>query len=252
MTYAKPQSHDAESIAVSAMVAAAGGFLDAFTYIGHGHVFANAMTGNVVLLGVQLGLGNVAQAQRHLVPIIAFIAGIVFARALHRPRIARIIVSPHLACVILETAFLFVVGWLPTTFPDDLLTLGVAFVGSIQLSTFSTVRGAAYASTFTSGNLRKFAESAFALAINPHDEDARVLTSAFAVLCAAFFVGASIGSLCTLRFHNHAAWVVAAWLGIVLWRLLIAYRRAHLAVSNGESAGADDPPRQQLIGGDSA
>jgi uncharacterized membrane protein YoaK (UPF0700 family) len=42
MSIAAPKVQDAESITTSAMMAAAGGFLDAFTYIGRGRVFANA------------------------------------------------------------------------------------------------------------------------------------------------------------------------------------------------------------------
>ena len=41
----------AASLSVNAMLAAIGGFLDGFTYVGHGHVFANGMTANVLLLG---------------------------------------------------------------------------------------------------------------------------------------------------------------------------------------------------------
>src|SRR6187402_1432230 len=39
------------SVLLATLVSFSGGFLDAFTYVGHGRVFANAMTGNVVLLG---------------------------------------------------------------------------------------------------------------------------------------------------------------------------------------------------------
>src|ERR1700730_1422623 len=57
------------SLRVAALLAAAGGFLDAFTYVGHGHVFANAMTGNVVLLAVSAVSGDGRQALAHLLPI---------------------------------------------------------------------------------------------------------------------------------------------------------------------------------------
>jgi Na+/H+ antiporter NhaC len=53
-----------DSLPVAALLAASGGFLDAFTYIGQGHVFANAMTGNVVLLGVYAATGNWTQSWR--------------------------------------------------------------------------------------------------------------------------------------------------------------------------------------------
>ena len=35
------------SIKVAVLLTVAGGFLDAFTYVGHGGVFANSMTGNL-------------------------------------------------------------------------------------------------------------------------------------------------------------------------------------------------------------
>jgi uncharacterized membrane protein YoaK (UPF0700 family) len=38
---------------ISALLASAGGFPDGFTYVGHGHVFANSMTGNVILPGIK-------------------------------------------------------------------------------------------------------------------------------------------------------------------------------------------------------
>jgi uncharacterized membrane protein YoaK (UPF0700 family) len=218
-------------------MAGAGGFLDAFTYIGHGHVFANAMTGNVVLLGVALAGGDRGQSVRHIVPIAAFVAGIVAARLMHEPPVSRLIVRPHLTCLIFEIVFLFAVGWLPPAFPDTVLTLGIAFVASLQLATFSKVRGAAYASTFTTGNLRKLAESLVNAGLNRRDTDARVLSLAFATVCAAFFVGATTGGVCTLRFANHAAWIVAGWLGAGTLLLVFTSAAANKVGGGTERAG---------------
>ena len=36
------------------LLALVGGFLDAYTYVCRGHVFANAQTGNLVLLGIYI------------------------------------------------------------------------------------------------------------------------------------------------------------------------------------------------------
>jgi uncharacterized membrane protein YoaK (UPF0700 family) len=41
-----------EAVPVGFLLSAVGGYLDAYTYVGHGGVFANAQTGNVVLLAV--------------------------------------------------------------------------------------------------------------------------------------------------------------------------------------------------------
>lgn len=46
-----------------------GGFLDAYTYVSRGGVFANAQTGNIILLILGLAAGEGGAALRYLVPI---------------------------------------------------------------------------------------------------------------------------------------------------------------------------------------
>ena len=47
------------NLTVAALLTLSGGYLDAYTYVGHGHVFANTMTGNVALLGINLSAGSI-------------------------------------------------------------------------------------------------------------------------------------------------------------------------------------------------
>ena len=47
-----------ESFFLTAILAIVGGFLDAYSYLMRGHVFANAQTGNIVLFGVYLEKRN--------------------------------------------------------------------------------------------------------------------------------------------------------------------------------------------------
>ena len=47
-----------ESLANGLLLAFAGGMMDAYTYLCRGQVFANAETGNLVLLGIQLAQRN--------------------------------------------------------------------------------------------------------------------------------------------------------------------------------------------------
>jgi hypothetical protein len=44
-----------EDLPTGVLLAGVGGFLDAYTFVGRGGVFANAQTGNIVLLGVAAG-----------------------------------------------------------------------------------------------------------------------------------------------------------------------------------------------------
>ena len=43
-----------ESIRLGAILALSGGFMDAYSYMERGEVFANAQTGNMLLFGVHL------------------------------------------------------------------------------------------------------------------------------------------------------------------------------------------------------
>jgi uncharacterized membrane protein YoaK (UPF0700 family) len=51
-----PPPHDTsvqpDALPDAMLLATTGGLLDAVVYLNHGHVFANAMTGNVIFLGI--------------------------------------------------------------------------------------------------------------------------------------------------------------------------------------------------------
>jgi uncharacterized membrane protein YoaK (UPF0700 family) len=58
----------------------AGGATDAWVYFAHGHVFANAQSGNVVLMGIAFAGGDVASAATHLPSLLAFGTGALTSR----------------------------------------------------------------------------------------------------------------------------------------------------------------------------
>ena len=73
-----------ESFLVYVILATTGGFLDVYTYITRSQVFANAQTGNIVLLGLELAEGHIENALCYLAPILAFAAGILFTLETNR------------------------------------------------------------------------------------------------------------------------------------------------------------------------
>ena len=64
------------------MLTLSGGYLDAYTIAGHGHVFANTMTGNVALLGINLSAGEWAAALHHVPPLVGFTIAVFVAHLL--------------------------------------------------------------------------------------------------------------------------------------------------------------------------
>lgn len=72
-----------ESIRLGMLLAASGGFMDAYSYIVRNHVFANAQTGNILLFGVNLSEGNFRMSLHYILPVIAFALGIALAEIIH-------------------------------------------------------------------------------------------------------------------------------------------------------------------------
>ena len=71
-----------DSLRVGILLALTGGFLDAYTYISRGNVFANAQTGNMVMLGINFMEGNFRGIINYIIPIIAFAIGVLLAEVI--------------------------------------------------------------------------------------------------------------------------------------------------------------------------
>ena len=80
----KTMRQPSDTFAVAALLALAGGFLDAYTYLCRGGVFANAQTGNMVLLALRAAEGRWQEAAAYLAPILAFALGVLAAELLRR------------------------------------------------------------------------------------------------------------------------------------------------------------------------
>ena len=65
-------------------LSASGGLQDAYTYIGRGKVFANAQTGNIVLMSQSLFEGNFARFAHYFIPVLAFALGVFAAEMVRR------------------------------------------------------------------------------------------------------------------------------------------------------------------------
>lgn len=145
-----------ETLLVGGLLAFAGGFLDAYTYILRGGVFANAQTGNLVLLGIRLSRGEISAALLSAVPIIAFVSGVFITRwlLLKKERAS----ASRMWIVAAEAVLLFIAGFLPADFPDGAVTVTVSFVCALQVSAFRSLYGLPYATTMCTGNLRSAVE----------------------------------------------------------------------------------------------
>lgn len=202
------------SLRVAALLAATGGFLDAFTYVGHGRVFANAMTGNVVLLAVSAVSRDGRQALAHVLPIVSFVLGVAASGVLHLPQVSAWVRRPPVAALVFEIGLLFGLSWLPSQFPDQGIVLGVAFASAMLISAFPAVDVFTYNATFATGNIRQFAEAVFQVAFTPLPAESPLERKprVFAILIGSFLGGAIAGAASVARWHNRALWLPIALL----------------------------------------
>jgi uncharacterized membrane protein YoaK (UPF0700 family) len=210
-----PVLTDAErSLRVALLLTAAGGFLDAFTYVGHGRVFANAMTANVIFLASDVASLQWRSAIRVVPTLLAFMVGVLLAFRLRHPRLKGVVDRPARVSLLIEIVFLAIIAFLPASFPNMVLVPTIALVAAMQNSSFTSVESWSYNSVVTTGNLRRLAECLGAALIFKTDPSALRETGAFGAICLCFAVGAGVGWLATPIMHNFALWVPIATLSI--------------------------------------
>lgn len=214
-----------DALSDAMLLATTGGLLDAIVFLNHGHVFATAMTGNVVFLGIAILGRDWAEIVPHLVPLAAFFAGVLTSKHL-RTRLGTRSVLFGLA---LEIVAIFTLGWLPGSFPHMAFTAIIAYVAAFQVASFRRVDRFAYNSTFMTGNLRDVAEGLYQ-ALTPNStaetrEKGLFQARDLGLICLCFLLGAILGAWAAPRFANHSLWLAEPFLLTVA---VITFRR-HIA-----------------------
>ena len=174
-----------ESLLLGALLAMAGGFFDAYTYLCRGKVFANAQTGNIVLFGANIAEGNWLRAAEYFLPILAFALGVVAAEIVKRrykKRQSDINIHWRQIVVLVES--------------------------------FRKVRGSAFATTMCTGNLRSGTEQLVIWA-QTGDRNAIRKTRNYYSIILFFILGGAIGALTTAKIGEKALLLTCIPLSLV-------------------------------------
>jgi uncharacterized membrane protein YoaK (UPF0700 family) len=209
----EPRVAAEETLVVAVLLAFAGGYIDAYTWIMH-RVFANAQTANVVFLWVHAAAGEWTSALHYVGPLLAFVLGVAMACALRR--FARDRAGP--ISILIEIGFLVLVAILHNRLPGVAGTLGISFVAAIQAASFPQVECWPYSSVLTTNNLRQAVEGLCAVFAEPAAPARFRRPQVFAAICVAFGAGAATGAWITAQ-------VPALTLGVPVTLLLMALLR---------------------------
>ena len=193
----------AERLFPVTLLTLSGGLQDAYTYLRRGRVFANAQTGNIVLLGQSLFNGDWSRAARYLLPLTAFALGVAAAEFLRlRPPPV-----PQLECENIGRGTNF-----------QLANALVSFSCAMQVQSFRQVEGVPFASTMCIGNLRSGVEALCAF-LRTGDRQERRKARLYFCLILLFALGAVTGSLTAQRLDLPAIWLSCCLLALGFWPL---------------------------------
>jgi uncharacterized membrane protein YoaK (UPF0700 family) len=195
-------SQISESVPLGILLAVAGGLMDAYSYVCRGKVFANAQTGNILLLGVRLSEREWAAAGRYLCPILAFILGLAAADFVRSRMGQGSLLHWRQAALLAECAILCAVAFLPLE--ANLLANSLTSLAcGIQVESFRKIGGNTAATTMCIGNLRS-ATQAVCEYSRTRDREALRRGVLYFCLIAFFVAGAILGNFAVKLWSTRA------------------------------------------------
>lgn len=198
------QGQMSDTFCAAVFIILSGGFQDAYTYSCRGSVFANAQTGNIVLMSSALFHGKWDTVLKYLIPVASFLLGITAAELVHMH--LKHCKKIHWRQIILlcEMTLLFGVGLLSRRM-DPLANALVSFVCALQVQAFHKIRGHIYASTMCIGNMRSGVEALCAY-FRSHDKMILQKALTYFSVISIFSIGAGLGGLAAAWIGNKAVW----------------------------------------------
>ena len=194
-----------ESFLTAVFLSLSGGLQDAYTYLFRGKVFANAQTGNIVLLSANIMDGRWDKVLHYLVPLCAFALGVLAAEKMREHFQAMQRLHWRQLVVLGEVLLLFVVGFLPQS-QNLLANAIVSFSCAMQVQAFRKVNGYAFASTMCIGDLRSGVE-ALCVWRRTRDPKAKDRMLRYFGIILLFALGSGIGSKSCVWLGGRAIWI---------------------------------------------
>lgn len=199
-----------ESIELGIVLAASGGFMDAYSYIMRDHVFANAQTGNKYRTTSGQFLSDMLTPSNSIFPVCAFAAGIMLADLVRFRMDERKRLHWRQISVLLEAIVLAGVCFIPVSL--NLLANSLTSLAcGIQVESFRKIHGNGIATTMCIGNLRSGTQN---LCDYMHTKEKKCLSKSIlyygVIVC--FIIGAVLGNVCISYMQEKAILVCAFFL----------------------------------------
>lgn len=217
-TKEKKGSHISETFLLAAILAFSGGYMDAYTYLARGKVFANAQTGNIVLLGIKIMDGKIGETFKYLIPIVAFVIGIIVAEMIRNKYSNFKRIDWRQIILSIEILAMVIAALLPIGAMDSAANTLISFVSALQMGSFRHVNGNAFVSTMCTGNLRSGTECLYHYVFE-RDKSMKDRWMHYYGIILFFIAGAGIGAWATNILTEDAILGCCLLLAVVVWRM---------------------------------
>ncbi len=207
-----------ESFRLSALLSFSGGLQDAYTYNVRNGVFANAQTGNVVLMSQNFMMGNWQKGLQYMLPLLSFAAGIFLAERIECRFKSGKRIHWRQIILFIEIMLLTGVGILPAEL-SMVANMLVSFSCAMQVQTFRKVHGYGYASTMCIGNLRSGTESLSQYLRTKNPSSLKKSLHFFGIILI-FAVGAGAGGVISSYLNIKTIWISSIILLIVMFMMV--------------------------------
>ena len=203
------------------LLIAGAGMMGAYTFNLRGGVFCNAQTANFVMMAIAFGKAQWAHGFYFLIPVTAYFLGAVISEVLPSPIKEKNFLRWDTWLIAIEAVTLFVIGFIPLSWPHQIVQVIINFIASMQYNTFRQAEGIPAATTFCTNHLRQVG-IAFAKVIRKHDKVAYERGILHLKMLCSFFIGGVILTVCCNFFAEKAIWIAIVPYGIILFKLIYA------------------------------
>ncbi len=184
-----------ETLFVGAMLSLTAGFLNAYTYLVRGGVFASMQTGNMIFCGLHIAQGNGATVLMYLASIMSFAVGVFVTECIRSKLFTSKRIHWRQVVLILEIVVIACTVLIPVGDMNMLANCLISFVCAMQIDSFRKIDGKPSVTTMMTGSLRSAVQYLYE-ALVLHDRQARHNFGIFACVIVCFLGGVIASYFC--------------------------------------------------------
>lgn len=202
-----------EQLAFCLLLTVIGGFFDSYTYVNCGGIFANAQTGNLIFVGVDIIEGKLSDVIHYLVPIISFVLGVLVSKIIEN-KYKQLSIFKHIYMLLVTQSLALLFIFLKhSIFGIDIRPIVISFICAIQYDGFRKVNNLVFASVFCTGNLRSMTEHLYKYVFLKKKESKYPLFI-YLIVILVFLFGVILGAASS-KYYSHKAILVPIFIIII-------------------------------------